>query len=84
MRGYERRYLAMLSKEGGVEIEKLAAERPEALIRRSFSPLDGMTDTLARDMAYEAGFVEEDVAKLVPVFKQLYTESRKSGTESTG
>lgn len=68
----KRRYLAMLSKEGGVEIEKLAAERPEALIRRSFSPLDGMTDTLARDMAYEAGFVEEDVAKLVPVFKQLY------------
>ena len=68
----KRRYLAVLSKEGGVEIEKLAAERPEALIRRSFSPLDGMTDTLARDMAYEAGFVEEDVAKLVPVFKQLY------------
>lgn len=68
----KRRYLAMLSKEGGVEIEKLAAEHPEALIRRSFSPLDGMTDTLARDMAYEAGFVEEDVAKLVPVFKQLY------------
>ncbi|MFW9144739.1 ADP-forming succinate--CoA ligase subunit beta [Corynebacterium striatum] len=68
----KRRYLAMLSKEGGVEIEKLAAERPEALIRRSFSPLDGMTDTLARDMAYEAGFVEEDVAKLVLVFKQLY------------
>lgn len=68
----KRRYLAMLSKEGGVEIEKLAAERPEALIRRSFSPLDGMTDTLARDMAYDAGFVEEDVAKLVPVFKQLY------------
>lgn len=68
----KRRYLAMLSKEGGVEIEKLAAERPEALIRRSFSSLDGMTDTLARDMAYEAGFVEEDVAKLVPVFKQLY------------
>lgn len=38
----KRRYLAMLSKEGGVEIEKLAAERPEALIRRSFSPLDGI------------------------------------------
>ena len=33
----KRRYLAML-REGGVEIEKLAAERPEALIRRSSSP----------------------------------------------
>lgn len=68
----KRRYLAMLSKEGGVDIETLAAERPEALIKRSFSPLDGMTDTLARDMAYEAGFPEADVAKLVPVLKKLY------------
>ncbi len=28
-----------------------------------------------RDMAYEAGFEEEDVAKRVPVFKQLYKVS---------
>lgn len=68
----KRRYLAMLSKEGGVEIEQLAQERPHALIRRSFSPLDGMTDTLARDMAYEAGFDEGDIPQLVPVFKKLY------------
>lgn len=68
----KRRYLAMLSKEGGVEIEQLAQERPHALIRRSFSPLDGMTDTLARDMAYEAGFDEADIPQLVPVFKKLY------------
>lgn len=68
----KRRYLAMLSKEGGVEIEQLAAENPSALIRRSFSPLDGLTDTLARDMAYEAGFADKDVAKLVPVLKKLY------------
>lgn len=68
----KRRYLAMLSKEGGVEIEQLAQERPHALIRRSFSPLDGMTDTLACDMAYEAGFDEADIPQLVPVFKKLY------------
>lgn len=68
----KRRYLAMLSKEGGVEIEQLAQERPHVLIRRSFSPLDGMTDTLARDMAYEAGFDEADIPQLVPVFKKLY------------
>lgn len=68
----KRRYMAMLSKEGGVEIEQLAKERPEALVRRNFSPLDGMTDTLAREMAQEAGFDDEDVTKLVPVFKKLY------------
>lgn len=68
----KRRYMAMLSKEGGVEIEQLAKERPEALVRRNFSPLDGMTDTLVREMAQEAGFDDEDVKKLVPVFKKLY------------
>lgn len=68
----KRRYLAMLSKEGGVEIEKLAVEKPQALIRRSFDPLDGMTDTLARDMAHEAGFEEQDIPLLVPVLKKLY------------
>lgn len=69
----KRRYLVMLSKEGGVEIETLAVERPEALVRRSFSPLDGMTTTLAREIATEAGFSEEEIAKLIPVFKKLYT-----------
>lgn len=67
-----RSYLAMLSKEGGMEIEQLAVERPEALIRRNFSPLEGMTDELAREMATEAGFDEADTAKLIPVFKKLY------------
>ena len=68
----KRQYLAMLSKEGGVEIEQLAVERPEALIRRNFSPLEGLTDEIAREMAEEAGFSEEDTAKLVPVFQKLY------------
>ncbi|MHA2789523.1 ADP-forming succinate--CoA ligase subunit beta [Corynebacterium sp. S7] len=69
----KRRYMAMLSKEGGVEIETLAREKPEALVRRNFSPLDGFTDTLAREMAKEAGFDETDTAKLVPVLKKLYS-----------
>ncbi|MFV8395671.1 ADP-forming succinate--CoA ligase subunit beta [Corynebacterium hindlerae] len=68
----KRRYLAMLSKEGGVDIETLAKERPEALVKRNFSPLDGMTDTLAREMAREAGFDAVDVDKLAPVLKRLY------------
>ena len=35
----ERRYLAMCSKEGGMDIETLAAERPEALARIPVDPL---------------------------------------------
>ncbi|KAB1502400.1 ADP-forming succinate--CoA ligase subunit beta [Corynebacterium sp. 320] len=68
----KRKYLAMLSKEGGVDIEKLAEERPEALVKKTFSPLDGMTDTFARELATEAGFSAEEARALVPVFKKLY------------
>ncbi|HEY0117598.1 MAG TPA: ATP-grasp domain-containing protein, partial [Cellulomonas sp.] len=38
----ERRYLAMASVEGGMEIEQLAVERPEALARVPVDPLVGI------------------------------------------
>ncbi|MCG7267841.1 ADP-forming succinate--CoA ligase subunit beta [Corynebacterium evansiae] len=68
----QRQYLAMLSREGGMDIEKLAKERPEALVRRNFSPLEGLTDSIAREIAEDAGFPADDVEKLVPVLQKLY------------
>ena len=68
----QRQYLAMLSREGGMDIEKLAEERPEALIRRNFSPLEGLTDSIAREIAEDAGFPADDGKKLVPVLQKLY------------
>ena len=68
----QRQYLAMLSREGGMDIEKLAKERPEALVRRNFSPLEGLTDSIAREIAEDAGFPVDDVEKLVPVLQKLY------------
>ena len=68
----KRRYLAMCSKEGGVEIETLAAEQPEKLVRKNFSPLSGLTNDIARDIAKEAGFSDEETEQLVPVFRKLY------------
>ncbi|WP_342318797.1 ADP-forming succinate--CoA ligase subunit beta [Corynebacterium mayonis] len=69
----KRKYLAMLSREGGMDIETLAKERPEALVRKNFSPLDGFTDDFGREIAREAGFSEDEADKLVPVMQQLYT-----------
>ncbi|MGJ4138271.1 ADP-forming succinate--CoA ligase subunit beta [Corynebacterium evansiae] len=68
----QRQYLAMLSREGGMDIEKLAKERPEALVRRNFSPLEGLTDSIAREIAENAGFPADDAEKLVPVLQKLY------------
>ncbi|MGO1591046.1 MAG: ADP-forming succinate--CoA ligase subunit beta [Ancrocorticia sp.] len=68
----QRRYLAMCSVEGGVEIEQLAAERPEALARVAVDPLTGIDDATARKIVTEAGF-EADVAdRVIPVIQKLW------------
>lgn len=67
-----RRYLAMFSKEGGVEIEKLAVEKPEALVRRNFTALEGLTEEIAREIAEQGGMTGEDVDKVIPVMQTLY------------
>ena len=52
----ERRYLAMCSREGGMDIETLAAERPEALARIGVDPLQGVTEAVAARVVRAAGF----------------------------
>ncbi len=51
----DRRVLLMGSAEGGVEIEVVAAEHPETIIRRHADPLLGLLDYQARDLAFAMG-----------------------------
>ncbi|SDT02644.1 ADP-forming succinate--CoA ligase subunit beta [Microlunatus soli] len=67
-----RRYLAMCSKEGGVEIEQLAVERPEALARVEVDPLVGIDEAKAKEIVDQAGFDAETGAKIAPVLIKLY------------
>ncbi|MGO1545061.1 MAG: ADP-forming succinate--CoA ligase subunit beta [Gulosibacter sp.] len=67
-----RNYLAMCSKEGGMEIEQLAVERPEALARIAVDPIAGIDEAKAEEIARAAGFDDALVAKLVPVFVKLF------------
>ena len=55
-----RTYLAMCSKEGGMEIEQLAVERPEALARVAVDPNVGIDDAKAREIVTAAGFDGDD------------------------
>ena len=57
-----RSVLAMCSKEGGMEIEQLAVERPEALARVSVNPLTGIDDAKAREIVEAAGFTSDQEA----------------------
>ncbi|WAB84896.1 ADP-forming succinate--CoA ligase subunit beta [Microcella daejeonensis] len=67
-----RNYLVLCSYEGGVEIEQLAEERPEALARVAVDPGRGIDLEKAREIAVEAKFPAELVDKVAPVFVTLY------------
>ncbi len=56
-----RSYLAMASAEGGMEIEQLAVERPEALARIAVDSLVGCDEAKAREIV-EAARIPADVA----------------------
>lgn len=68
----ERSYLSLASVEGGMEIEQLAAERPEALARIQVDPLSGITSEIAADIARAAGFPDDLVGVVAPVLVALY------------
>ncbi|MBS3177166.1 MULTISPECIES: ADP-forming succinate--CoA ligase subunit beta [unclassified Pseudoclavibacter] len=67
-----RSYLAMASVEGGMEIEQLAVEKPEALARIAVDPIRGIDAAKAEEIARAANFPEELVAKVADVFVKLY------------
>jgi succinyl-CoA synthetase beta subunit len=72
-----RTYLAMCSVEGGVEIEQLAVERPEALARVAVDPNVGIDDAKAAEIVDTAGFPEADKAAIAGVIKALWTVYRE-------
>ncbi|WP_425844047.1 ADP-forming succinate--CoA ligase subunit beta [Agrococcus sp. TSP3-2-1] len=67
-----RSYLAMCSYEGGMEIEQLAEERPEALAKVEVDPATGIDQAKAEEIVRAASFPEELVAKVAPVIVKLY------------
>jgi succinyl-CoA synthetase beta subunit len=67
-----RSYLSLASFEGGMEIEELAVERPEALARIEVDPAEGVTLEKATAIAKAGNFPAELVDKVAPVFVKLY------------
>ncbi len=67
-----RSYLSLSSYEGGMEIEELAVERPEALARIEVDPETGLDLEKAKAIAVAAHFPAELIDKVAPVFVKLY------------
>ena len=62
----------MASSEGGMDIEKVAHDTPEKIIKVFIDPLTGLTDAQALELAKGIGVPSASQAQAVDVFKKLY------------
>ena len=69
----EKQPLFMLTTQGGVEIEQVADETPDALARLHVDPLEGYQPWQARRLIYAAGIDDPNEQKqLLSIVEQLY------------
>ncbi|MBT2416596.1 ADP-forming succinate--CoA ligase subunit beta [Streptomyces sp. ISL-22] len=68
------RFLAIASAEGGMEIEEVAAGRPEAVARILVDPAEGVTSAKAGEIAQAAGLPPQTVDVLVRLWEVLVRE----------
>jgi succinyl-CoA synthetase beta subunit len=68
------RFLAIASAEGGMEIEEVAATRPEAVARVPVDPARGVTPAKAAEIADAAGLPAQTVDVLVRLWEVLVRE----------
>ncbi|HEX5566020.1 MAG TPA: ADP-forming succinate--CoA ligase subunit beta [Streptomyces sp.] len=67
-----RTFLAMASVEGGVDIEEVAATKPEALAKIPVDAIEGVTEAKAREIVEAAKFPAEVADQVVAVLQKLW------------
>jgi succinyl-CoA synthetase beta subunit len=66
-----RRVVFMASTEGGVEIEKVAEETPEKILKAEIDPLVGAQPYQARELAFALGLKGDQIKQFVKIFLGL-------------
>src|SRR5690606_34298314 len=66
-----KKYLCMVSKEGGVEIEAVAEENPDAIKMLHIDPVDGFSEADARKLVADAALPAEAVEGAVEILQKL-------------
>ncbi|MFH9074824.1 ADP-forming succinate--CoA ligase subunit beta [Streptomyces alboflavus] len=68
------RFLAIASAEGGMDIEEVAATRPEAVLRTAIDPFEGVSREKAAEIAAAAGLPEAAADTLTALWNVLIRE----------
>jgi succinyl-CoA synthetase beta subunit len=67
-----KKYLGMLSAQGGVEIEAVAEENPDAIARITIDPVDGLTESACRAWVAQAKLNPAATDGTVDILLKLY------------
>src|ERR1700755_1558300 len=67
-----KQYLGMLSAQGGVEIEEVAAKEPDAIGKIHVNPADGLSEETVRDWVARAKLNPKAVAGAVDILGKLF------------
>ena len=67
-----KKHLLMLSVEGGVEIEAVAAKSPDAIVMLHIDPVDGISLAVARDAVVRAKIDAEAIDGVADMLVKLY------------
>ncbi|MDG6403816.1 ADP-forming succinate--CoA ligase subunit beta, partial [Pseudomonas quasicaspiana] len=66
-----RRIVFMASTEGGVDIEKIAHDTPEKILKATIDPLVGAQPFQGRDLAFQLGLEGKQVSQFAKIFTGL-------------
>ena len=66
-----RRNILIASREGGVEIEQIAHDRPEAIIKEPLHPIAGLLPNQARKVAFELGMKGKQIGQAADIMVKL-------------
>ena len=72
-----RQFYLIASKEGGIDIEKVSKERPEAIIKLNFSYSTGLTENIARAAATQLGLSGTSLQLGINIFLKLWEIAKK-------
>ena len=78
------RVVIMASTEGGMEIEKVAAETPEKILKTTINPLTGLQPYQSRELAFGLGLEGDQIkqfANLLNGFAKMFVEKDLSLVE---
>lgn len=65
-------FFLIVSKEGGIDIEEVSKEHPEAIIKLNFSYSSGLTENIARTAASQLGLTGDLLQSGIDIFLKLW------------